>query len=114
MNTREQILMHVTELLDGRPVRWADASQFIGDYDGRDRTLEVFNADASEQRELLRRMRPIREELEAVAGGPVVTIFHTRAESVRLHSGFVTAHEEAVALRLASLAGATRTRRGSG
>jgi hypothetical protein len=92
MNAREQILQRVTELLGNRPVRWADPRQFIGDYDGRDRTLEVFNADALEQRELLRRMRPIREELEAVAGGPVVVIFHTRTESARLHASFVNGH----------------------
>ena len=99
MSAREEILQQIAEVLDGRPVRWADPSRFIGDYDGRDRTLEVFNADAHEQRGLLRSMRPIREELEAVAGGPVVVIFHTRAESSRLHSGFVTAHEDSAPLR---------------
>ena len=65
MNPREQILQRVAELLDDRPVRWAIPAQFIGDYDGRERTLEVFNTDAAQQRESLRRMRPIREELEA-------------------------------------------------
>ncbi len=114
MSARDEILDRVAEVLGDRPVRWADPGQFIGDYDGRERTLEVFNADASEQRELLRHMRPIREELETVAGGPVVVIFHTRAESARLHARFVAAHEQAVATRLAALAGATRTRRGSG
>jgi hypothetical protein len=93
MNAREQILQRVTEMLGDRPVRWADSRQFIGDYDGRERTLEVFNTDASAQRESLHLMRPIREELEAAAGGPVVVIFHTRAESTRLHSRFVTAHQ---------------------
>jgi hypothetical protein len=34
-------------------------------------------------------LRPIRKEMEAVAGGPVIVIFHTRAESARLHSDFV-------------------------
>jgi len=113
MNTREQILQHVAELMDDRPVRWAAPALFIGDFDGRERTLEVFNTDASEQRESLRRMRPIREELEAIAGGPVVVIFHTRGESARLHSGFVAAHEDAGPLRTLArrireqLAGAT-------
>ena len=92
MKTREQILHRVAELLGDRPVRWADPRQFIGDFDGRERTLEVFNADALEQLELLRRMRPIREELEAVAGGPVVVIFHTRTESARRHASFIEAH----------------------
>ena len=113
MSAREQLLLRVTELIDQRPVRWADPDQFIGDFDGRERTLEIFNADAAEQRELLRRMRPIQEELEAVAGGPVVTVFHTRAESVRLHQRFVSAHEDAIAQRLMALAAATKPRTGS-
>lgn len=100
MSAREQILLRVTELLDDRPVRWSDPGQFIGDYDGRERTLEVFNADAAEQRDLLRRMRPIREELEAVAGGPVVVVFHTRTESARLHAGFVVSYQDNAALRI--------------
>jgi hypothetical protein len=113
MTARGQILQRLQVLLDGRPVRWADPDRFIGDYDGRDRTLEVFNADASEQRALLRSMRPIRDELEAVAGGPVVVIFHTRAESSRRHADFVAAHEGATPLHVLSqkirehLAGAT-------
>jgi hypothetical protein len=57
----------------------------VGDYDGRERTLEVFDADAREQRELLRRLRPARPELDAAAGGPLVIVFHTRAESRRLY-----------------------------
>lgn len=92
MKARDQILQRVAALLGERPVRWAEPRQFIGDYDGRERTLEIFNADALEQRELLRRMRPIRDELEAVAGGPVVVVFHTRAESARLHASFVSGH----------------------
>ncbi|HSK03491.1 MAG TPA: hypothetical protein VK932_19700 [Kofleriaceae bacterium] len=57
-------------------------------------------------------MRPIRDEIETVAGGPVVVIFHTRAESARLHASFVSAHEQTVARRLAALASATRVRTG--
>jgi len=91
--TREAIIQRIAELFGDRPVRWADLAHFIGNYDGRDRTLEVFNTDASEQRASLRRMRPMREEIEAIAGGPVVVIFYTRAESARLHSEFVNVHE---------------------
>lgn len=87
MQTRDEIARRISDLLQGRPVRWAQ--DVVGDYDGRDRTLEVFNADAAEQRALFRSLRPIRKEMEAVAGGPVIVIFHTRAESARLHSDFV-------------------------
>jgi hypothetical protein len=73
----------VSRLLGGRPARWAVG--VIGDYDGRERTLDVFNADASEQLNLLRLLRPVRAEFERVAGGPILVIFHTRAETKRLY-----------------------------
>ncbi|HWO18567.1 MAG TPA: hypothetical protein VNO30_07315 [Kofleriaceae bacterium] len=84
---REELARRISDALSGRPVRWAQ--NVLGDYDGRERTLEIFNADAAEQRELFRSLRPIRKEMEAVAGGPVIVIFHTRAESARLYSDFV-------------------------
>lgn len=99
MSARGQLVQQISHLLGERPVRWADRRQFLGNYDGQERTLEVFNADPREQRDLVRRMRPIRQELEEVAEGPVVMIFHTRSESARLYSEFVTAHEEAAPLR---------------
>jgi hypothetical protein len=80
---REAVPMRVSALLDRRPVRWGE---MIGGYDGSERTLEIFEADAREQRELRRRLRPVRAELDAAAGGPVVIIFHTRAESRRLYA----------------------------
>jgi hypothetical protein len=83
--SRESIEYRVSELLGGRPVRWATAESTIGDYDGRERTLEVFLADATEQRALVRVIRPQRAELEDAAGGPIITIFHTRAETRRLY-----------------------------
>jgi hypothetical protein len=86
-DARGQQLATVRALLDGRPVRWAPSRS--GDYDGRERTLEVFNADAHEHLELIRRLRPIRAELAATAGGPVVFVFHTRKESARLYADFV-------------------------
>lgn len=86
---RESWPRKVRDIMDGRPVRWADAPNLVGDYDGRDRTLEVFNADAKDQRLLLRRLRPCRDELEEAAGGPVIVIFHTSAESDRLYGDFV-------------------------
>jgi len=81
---------HLTALraaLNGRPVRWSSPQP--GDYDGRDRTLEIFNADAGEQRDLIRRLRSVRTELEQVAGGPVVIVFHTRKESARLYADYI-------------------------
>ncbi len=85
---RDTVPMRVSLLLDRRPVRW---SKIAGDYDGRERTLEIFAADMSERRELLRRLRPVRAELDAAAGGPIVLVFHTRAESRRLYADVIDA-----------------------
>src|SRR5262249_20098877 len=69
-----------------------------GDYDGRERTLEIFDADAGEQRGLLRRLRHVRVELDEAAGGPVVMVFHTRAESRRLYPDVIDAwHRQVLA-----------------
>jgi hypothetical protein len=86
---REDWPKRLRDIMDGRPVRWAEAPTLVGDYDGRERTLEVFNSDAKDQRMLLRRLRPVREELELAAGGPVIVIFHTSVESARLYRDFV-------------------------
>ncbi|HKY38690.1 MAG TPA: hypothetical protein VJN18_22260 [Polyangiaceae bacterium] len=94
---RDSWIKKLRVLMGGRPVRWAEPSCSIGDYDGRDRAIEVFNADVKDQRALLRQLRPDRADLEGVAGGPVIVIFHTTSESGRLYAEFVQAalHEEA-------------------
>ena len=63
-----------------------DPRQFIGDFDGQERTLEVFNADALEQLELLRRMRPIREELEIATRGGTVRVLGREDELWRIET----------------------------
>ncbi|HEY3356164.1 MAG TPA: hypothetical protein VGQ83_23130 [Polyangia bacterium] len=82
-------LSEVARLLEGRPVRWASPAP-AGDYEGRERTLEVFLADAAEQRPLLRLLRPLRPKLEAAAGGPIIVVFHTWAETFRLYPEVVS------------------------
>ncbi|MFH0901014.1 MAG: hypothetical protein V2A73_10330 [Pseudomonadota bacterium] len=83
--TRDNVPSRVSCLLDGRAVRWVPADRLVGDYDGRERTLEVFDAPASEQRSLLRRLRPLRREIERVIGGAFIVIFHTPGETARLY-----------------------------
>ena len=82
---RDDVPEEVSRALGGLPVRWAPANAAAGDYDGRDRTLEVFLADAAEQREILGILRPERPRLEAAAGGAIIIVFHTRAETRRLY-----------------------------
>lgn len=97
---RKAVPVRVSELLDRRPVRWGE---MVGDYDGREHTLEIFDADANEQRGLLRKLRPVREALDEAAGGPIVLVFHTRAESRRLYADVVDAwHRNELAALVAS------------
>jgi hypothetical protein len=83
---RCDVARQVSMLLGGRPVRWLPHERLLADFDGSSRTLEVFNADAAEQRALLRALRPHRAALETAAGGPIVIIFHTTSETQRLYS----------------------------
>jgi hypothetical protein len=86
---RDDIARRVARLV-GRPARWATGANTVGDYDGRERTLDVFLADGPEQRGLLRLLRPLVPDLERAAGGPVVVVFHTRAETARLYPQVVS------------------------
>ncbi len=88
MNAHDAVSKRVSDLL-GRPARWASAERAGGDYDGRERTIEVFNADAAEQRDLVRALRSERRGLETAVGGPLVLVFHTRAETQRLYSDVI-------------------------
>jgi hypothetical protein len=83
--TFAEIPGRVAELLGGRIVRWVPASRRIGDYDGRHRTLEIFDVPAGDQRGILRLLRPARPDLERIVGGPLVIIFHTPRETERLY-----------------------------
>jgi len=83
--SREDVPQRVAEIL-GRPARWASPGRSLGDYDGRERTLEIFSADAGEQRTLLRGLRAERPDLERAAGGPLVILFHTPSETHRLYA----------------------------
>lgn len=100
MLTREQISDRVSDLLEGRPTRWLPGSGAVGDYDGRERTLEVFEADPREQLDLLRRLREVRPEIEQAIGGPLVIVFHTSAETQRLYPEIRAERYRALAARI--------------
>jgi hypothetical protein len=83
--TRETIPSLVSEVFGGRPTRWTSRDRLVGDFDGRERTLDIFDASAGEQLALLRRLRPLRQEIEELIGGPLLVIFHTPKETARLY-----------------------------
>lgn len=69
-----------------RPVRWADELTTLGDFDGRDCTLEVFDVPAEEEWELFRSLRTLRRRAAAELGRALTLIFHTPEETTRLYA----------------------------
>jgi hypothetical protein len=86
---RERVPFYVSRVLGGRPVRWSDPGRVAESYDGRARTLQVFNADAKEQRRLLAEIDRHKKVLEAAVDGPLVVIFHSRKQSQERHAAFI-------------------------
>lgn len=84
--TRDRVPFFVSRLLEWRPVRWAMP---VGDYDGRERTLEVFNADVRDQRRLLVEIDQNRSTLAEAAGGPIIVIFHSVKQTEERYQEFV-------------------------
>lgn len=85
--TRAEWLPRLRDIFGGRPTRWTENP--VGDYNGRERTLEVFNAEASDQLKLLRQFRAVRSDVETTTGGPVIVLFHTTKETARLYADVV-------------------------
>ncbi len=59
------------------PLRWADGTTSLGDYEGRDLTVEVFDIPTRRQREFYRAIRQFREGMLRVHGRAITFIFHT-------------------------------------
>lgn len=73
-----EIPQRISEILRGKIVRWVPPDQSVGDYDGRERTIEIFNVPANEQRLMMRLIRSLHI-LETIT-----VIFHTPKETKRL------------------------------
>jgi|HubBroStandDraft_1064217.scaffolds.fasta_scaffold02408_13 hypothetical protein len=86
---RERVPLFVSPIVAGRPVRWAPPRRLVGDYDGRERTLEIFNADPKDQGSLFDEIDRQREPLEEAAGGLLVIIFHSVRQSTERYADFV-------------------------
>jgi len=78
MTNRAEILRRLAMAIGFRyPLRWADERTTLGDYEGRDLTIEVFNIPSARQREFFRELRQHRRELQEILGRPVTFVFHT-------------------------------------
>jgi len=67
------------------PLAWTDDRTTLGDYDGRDLTIEVFNIPSNRQRAFFGELSQRRRELADEFGRPVVFIFHTPKVTARYY-----------------------------
>ena len=93
--TRDEVPAFVSKIVDGRPVRWIPtvrcipALGLVGSVGSGERTLQVFNANAKDQRRLRETIAAHRGWLEKAAGGPLVIIFYSEKQSQERYSYFV-------------------------
>jgi len=68
------------------PLRWADERTTLGDFEGRELTVDVFNIPLNEQNDLYRKLRPLRNELRFELAQRIVFVFHSPEETTRHYS----------------------------
>jgi hypothetical protein len=100
VSARHDVLVLFRRAVGNKPVVWASERTTLGDYEGHDVTLEVFDVPAEEQRDLLRTLRPERQAAADLLGGPVQVVFHTPDATSRHHAWV---RDEAMALDVAAL-----------
>jgi hypothetical protein len=82
---RECIRERVCSLVNGRPVHWTDERTSLGDFDGREWTLEIFDVPDEQQRELHARLWGLKKLVWEQLHQSLTFIFHTPAETDRLY-----------------------------
>lgn len=86
VNEREAIRRQVAEIAGGRPVRWTDSRTSLGDFSGRDWTLEIFDLSYGDYRALRPRLSELKKDVRARLGHSITVLFHTPAETQRLYA----------------------------
>ena len=77
VDTKEFLRRKFQKIASGRPVRWTDQQTSVGDFDGRDWTVEIFDVPASERRDLRAKLWPAREHVRHTLGAHIRFVFHT-------------------------------------
>ncbi|HEY4706781.1 MAG TPA: hypothetical protein VII64_04915 [Thermodesulfobacteriota bacterium] len=68
------------------PLRWADEKTTLGDFDGREFSIDVFRIPISEQLTFLKSIRIIREEIRKIIGSRCLFIFHSPEATEQYYS----------------------------
>ena len=69
-----------------RPTRWVDARTTVGDFEGRDETIEVFDVESEKEWELFATLDSLATELETADSVRVGIVFHTPAATTEHYS----------------------------
>ena len=86
MSSRQEALQRLAEATGFRyPLAWTDNWTTLGDYDGRDLAIEVFNIPSNRQRAFFGVLSQGRRELADEFGRPVVFVFHTPEVTARYY-----------------------------
>jgi|SRR3989304_6598851 len=66
------------------PLRLVDEETSLGDFDGREVAIDVFNIHVAEQVDFLTRIRQVRNKIRELIGHRCVFIFHS-PDATRIH-----------------------------
>lgn len=66
------------------PLRWVDEKITVGDFDGREFTIDVFLIPTTEQINFSAQIRPIRGQIRNITGHRCIFIFHS-PEATKMH-----------------------------
>ena len=81
-----------------RPLRWADEGP-AGDFEGRETTLEIFDVQEEDQKNLFLGLADLRRDAKRLLGESLRLIFHTPEATTRHYPG-VRSEQPRVLLRL--------------
>lgn len=66
------------------PMRWVDEQTSVGDFEGREAAVDVFNFEFEDSIKFLGIVRDIRPKLKELLGSTCIFIFHS-AEATKTH-----------------------------
>ena len=84
MNERDFILQRARTLV-GKPVEWTSERTSLGDFDGRDWTLEVFDVPPSEIRSVQKQLWTFREHILDKLHKSIQVLYHSPDATTRYY-----------------------------
>lgn len=83
--SRDEVLDQLRERTR-RPARWATQGGSVGDFEGRDQTLELFDVTEDEQPDLFESLADFMREARALLGSTPRILFHTPEATSRYYA----------------------------